>query len=280
MSAQTSSVVKRGRKRMTDGSEPRRGFIERTARRDGDARGYERQYACPFMARDPIRSDCRKGYSNISRVKEHLRRRHVAAVPAVLCPRCFAEFNSSAERWEHFRNVTPCELSSEPPAGHKDCISKETSDALNRRTKRRENPREAWENMYRTIFPDAAKKGIPSPYPRPTYLSNLSPDCSSSGTSNTNTPVPTCESSMCDSTECDSFWLSYATPPGDLSLEPPCVHFQSHGLFMDPDSSNMVKSFWGSPYDTGWSTEIGSPILDPVCMFSEPSEQYMGLGYA
>ncbi|KIM98466.1 hypothetical protein OIDMADRAFT_181831 [Oidiodendron maius Zn] len=122
------------------------------------------KFACPFFKYDPIkygaqdkrRCDC-IGWTDISRLKEHLTRSHAQKT---YCPKCYREFPSVDGLYKH-TSLGPCvPRSGRPPDG----ITNDVFRKLRSRKKnsRRQNDHEKWVEIYLTLFPN--RQHVPSPY--------------------------------------------------------------------------------------------------------------------
>ncbi|KAI1328946.1 hypothetical protein F5Y16DRAFT_138754 [Xylariaceae sp. FL0255] len=120
-----------------------------------------RRLACPYFKKDPIRfqteqSCCGPGWVTVHRMKRH-------RLP-ISCLRCYAAFNTEAERDSHMRSLTQCEIKQPPPP----------IEGFNasQRAKLKTRPRDLkgmsepgkWRRVYSILFPDTPGDEIPSPY--------------------------------------------------------------------------------------------------------------------
>ncbi|KAK4454270.1 hypothetical protein QBC34DRAFT_155979 [Podospora aff. communis PSN243] len=121
-----------------------------------------KRYACPFYKQNPSKYQNRTcigpGFSSVSRVKEHIYRKH--GPPPFECPRCFRTFSERLSIQEHLRAAEPCiaRTREEQPPG----ISKLQMETLKKREKKTASGPERWRAIYRILFP--TEEEIPSPY--------------------------------------------------------------------------------------------------------------------
>ncbi|KAI1654825.1 hypothetical protein F4813DRAFT_392336 [Daldinia decipiens] len=117
--------------------------------------------ACPIAKAFPgLRLDCHNhgGFESISRVKEHLYRRH--RTPQ--CQRCGQPFDQYDQFREHTRAIEPCALAEDgfPVLA----INHEQEEALRRRADAwNASARAKWDRIYEIVFP-RADRPYPSPY--------------------------------------------------------------------------------------------------------------------
>ncbi|KAH7197304.1 uncharacterized protein B0J16DRAFT_366530 [Fusarium flagelliforme] len=126
------------------------------------------RFACPYHQHNPARfgaerTCCGPGWTDISRVKEHLERRH--SLPSHQCLRCLLRFNKPEALKQHQRTETPCPVK-EP--GHfkrdlSDGYDEEQAEKLKGRPRLEATTK--WKEWYGILFnvkPDSPD--IPSPY--------------------------------------------------------------------------------------------------------------------
>ncbi|KAF5021373.1 hypothetical protein F66182_6562 [Fusarium sp. NRRL 66182] len=129
------------------------------------------RFACPYFQRDPKtfgtrRTCCGPGWFDISRVKEHLERKH--SLPPYQCHRCLYRFKKEEDLKKHQRENTPCPVK-EPYSIQRNLLDgydEEQAKKLKPRSKK--NPVEKWKVWYCILFevsPDSPD--IPSPYHDP-----------------------------------------------------------------------------------------------------------------
>ncbi|KAM0258141.1 hypothetical protein ACHAPA_011404 [Fusarium lateritium] len=137
------------------------------------------RFACPFHQHDPKRfgkerTCCGPGWLDISRVKEHLERRH--SLSSFQCHRCLRRFDKEEELKKHQRAKTPCPVK-EPSSVRRnlsDGYDEEQSKKLKARL--RMNSAEKWREWYSILFNvKADSPDIPSPYYDPALLSSRLP---------------------------------------------------------------------------------------------------------
>ncbi|KAI0127451.1 hypothetical protein BJ170DRAFT_372801 [Xylariales sp. AK1849] len=133
---------------------------------------HQQKLACPYYKCDSARysvisSCCGPGWDTISRLKEHLYRRH--ALPKFRCPRCFSNFENAESLSEYARAVKQCLVSDSDPF---DGFGEEIEKSLrSRRRSGKPGGRETqWQEVYKTLFPTddtittTITTTIPSPY--------------------------------------------------------------------------------------------------------------------
>jgi hypothetical protein len=126
-----------------------------------------RLFACPYAKYDPTRySEMNEAETNyrrcsskvlksIARVKQHLYRVHTR--PAQYCSRCGTEFDRQDLLEAHMRETTPCDIQELP---FKEKMTAEQRDSVHKRTPGKQ-PRQAWFEIFRILFPDARKPSSP-----------------------------------------------------------------------------------------------------------------------
>ncbi|KAK4102416.1 hypothetical protein N658DRAFT_423491 [Parathielavia hyrcaniae] len=126
-----------------------------------------KRFACPFRKHDPHTYNIHehevcavRSWSSISRLKEHLYRRHYKTH----CQRCKQTFSDAKELAAHEMSVVACEVLDLVPPG--DIATYQEKQLKSRKhTSRRQTDEEKWRDIYRLLFPN---EEIPSPYPEPT----------------------------------------------------------------------------------------------------------------
>ncbi|KAL2268800.1 hypothetical protein VTJ83DRAFT_3646 [Remersonia thermophila] len=123
-----------------------------------------KRFACPFRKHDPMTYNIHdhevcavRSWTTISRLKEHLYRRHYRAH----CQRCKTTFGNAKELEDHEMSIVRCEVVDVPPPSD---ITTHQEKALKSRkhTTRRQSDEEKWRDIYRLLFPN---QEVPSPYP-------------------------------------------------------------------------------------------------------------------
>ncbi|KAF2729363.1 hypothetical protein EJ04DRAFT_73759 [Polyplosphaeria fusca] len=120
--------------------------------------------ACPYSKNPRTRlllgRGCDAPFADISRVKQHLARRHA---PLPTCNRCFSTFHSKDDLSEHTRAFEPCNVRprSEEPTLR---LTEDATQYLSRRMRKGEKQENGWKQIYQACFPDTPKDHIPSPY--------------------------------------------------------------------------------------------------------------------
>ncbi|KAL2129005.1 hypothetical protein VTI74DRAFT_8359 [Chaetomium olivicolor] len=122
-----------------------------------------KRFACPFRKHDPFTYNINdhevcaiRSWSTISRLKEHLYRRHYKTH----CQRCKLTFDNASSLAEHEMSVGGCEvLDIKPPS---DITTYQEKQLKSRKhTTRRQTDEEKWRDIYQLLFPN---QDIPSPY--------------------------------------------------------------------------------------------------------------------
>ncbi|VUC30289.1 unnamed protein product [Clonostachys rosea] len=165
-----SGPSKSGRKRSFfgeggDNSEREDGDDEQGKRRRTSPETYDKAehglFACPFTKRYPEKNwpKCqKKAFKEVHRIKEHIYRTHMLAPH---CERCFAEFETEAERAAHSRLRVPCDVI-EPPAAMIGVTADIKNKLKSRKGKQNWDEDSKWRAMYTILFEDQTE--IPSPY--------------------------------------------------------------------------------------------------------------------
>jgi hypothetical protein len=148
-----------------EGSSRRKRDNKRTKTTKEDTRP---RFACPYHQYDPARfgserTCCGPGWINISRVKEHLERKH--ALPPHQCLRCLRRFGEAEALKKHQREKKPCAVK------EADSFQRDLSDGYDEEQAKklkgrpRMLPATKWREWYSILFnvkPDSPE--IPSPY--------------------------------------------------------------------------------------------------------------------
>ncbi|KAK4166915.1 hypothetical protein QBC43DRAFT_11351 [Cladorrhinum sp. PSN259] len=159
---------------------PSRSFGEDEDDEDDDGDGYRppsspskgspgsvKRFACPFRKRDPHKYNIHdhevctiRSWSAISRLKEHLYRRHYKTH----CQRCKQTFADPRELEEHEMMIQGCEVvDGNIPS---DITTHQEKQLKSRKhNARRKTDEEKWREIYELLFPN---EPVPSPYPEPT----------------------------------------------------------------------------------------------------------------
>ncbi|KAL2151166.1 hypothetical protein VTH82DRAFT_6264 [Thermothelomyces myriococcoides] len=126
--------------------------------------GAVKRFACPFRKHNPAVYNIHdhevcaiRSWSTISRLKEHLYRRHYKAH----CQRCKQIFSDARELAEHEMSVVACEVLDVAPPSDISALQ-EKQLKTRKHTARRQTDEEKWRDIYRLLFPD---EDVPSPYP-------------------------------------------------------------------------------------------------------------------
>ncbi|KAI1099824.1 hypothetical protein F4804DRAFT_320795 [Jackrogersella minutella] len=131
-----------------------------------DATEKEMLFACPFHKRNPKRYSTKawksciaSGWNTISRLKEHIYRKHYLL--SYRCDRCLTEFKDRSDLHSHSR--------SEPPCAKRDSdvdfdTIDETQKAQIQKKWRGKSEEQKWSEIYRIIFKLDSSADIPSPY--------------------------------------------------------------------------------------------------------------------
>ncbi|KAI0386973.1 hypothetical protein F5Y04DRAFT_242709 [Hypomontagnella monticulosa] len=118
----------------------------------------QRLFACPFWKQDPSKHrDCfPKKLDMISRVKQHLARKHT---PTFYCERCFTQFAEEASHQAHMREETGrCRWD---PSARLDGISHQQHRELSRKSKTELSEAEKWFAIWDIVFPGRPKPTSP-----------------------------------------------------------------------------------------------------------------------
>lgn len=128
-----------------------------------------RLLACPFSKRYPEVEwprTCHKGFIRISRMKEHIYRRHVI-VPH--CKRCFKQFKTESDIESHLAEEGLCARTA-PPNDMKFRVNKDTKkELISRRGCANLTEELKWHWVYNVLFPGEA---APDPFVPPGCLAN------------------------------------------------------------------------------------------------------------
>ncbi|KAK7413068.1 hypothetical protein QQX98_008076 [Neonectria punicea] len=126
------------------------------------------RFACPYYKRDPQRfKDHRTclgpGWTDVHRVKEHLRRSH--SLPPHQCHRCCRYFDKDDQLKSHQRSAKPCPIK-DPKTVCRDLTDgydQEQGKKLQKRVQK--TSEEKWKEWYCILFEvDLDSSDIPSPY--------------------------------------------------------------------------------------------------------------------
>ncbi|RYP46969.1 hypothetical protein DL768_006892 [Monosporascus sp. mg162] len=118
--------------------------------------------ACPFMKRHPVefstwRTCLGPGFSDINRMKEHLKRRHYREHS---CGRCGEHFKTNPLLQQHMRALEPCPLREiETPMGF---ITQLQWNEIS--GKKRGAILDKWKEIYTILFPEVEEPQIPGPF--------------------------------------------------------------------------------------------------------------------
>ncbi|RYP70381.1 hypothetical protein DL771_005502 [Monosporascus sp. 5C6A] len=122
----------------------------------------QQKIACPFMKRHPVefstwRTCLGPGFSDINRMKEHLKRRHYREHS---CGRCGEHFQKNIELQQHMRAREPCPLREiETAMGF---ITQLQWNEVS--VKKRGAILDRWKEIYTILFPEVEESQIPGPY--------------------------------------------------------------------------------------------------------------------
>ncbi|KAK3902506.1 hypothetical protein C8A05DRAFT_44083 [Staphylotrichum tortipilum] len=123
-----------------------------------------KRFACPYRKHDPHTYNMQdhevctvRSWSTISRLKEHLYRRHYK----VHCQRCKKIFRNERELDDHEMSIIGCQvLSRHSPCDMTTYQHKQLR--MKKHTARRQTDEDKWNDIYRLLFPH---EQVPSPYP-------------------------------------------------------------------------------------------------------------------
>ncbi|CZS76279.1 unnamed protein product [Fusarium graminearum] len=126
------------------------------------------RFACPYNQYDParfgsVRTCCGPGWINISRVKEHLERKH--ALPPHQCLRCLCRFSDAEALKKHQREKKPCQVKESDSFKRNLSDGYDEEQAKKLKGRPRMLPVAKWREWYGILFdvqPDSPE--IPSPY--------------------------------------------------------------------------------------------------------------------
>ncbi|KAI0413265.1 hypothetical protein F5X98DRAFT_390999 [Xylaria grammica] len=125
-----------------------------------------KRLACPYFKKDPFRfqtkqSCCGPGWETVHRLKEHLDRNHCLPIS---CLRCYAPFDTEAERDFHMRSAEQCEVR-DPPAPIEGFNASQRVELKSRpRGLKSMSEPQKWRRVYLILFPGTPEIDIPSPY--------------------------------------------------------------------------------------------------------------------
>ncbi|KAJ2989203.1 hypothetical protein NUW58_g3592 [Xylaria curta] len=145
-----------------DASERGRGKIPKLE----DSSIQPKRLACPYFKKDPLRfqtkqSCCGPGWETVHRLKEHLDRNHCLPIS---CLRCYAPFDTEAERDFHMRSAEQCELR-DPPAPIEGFNASQRVELKSRpRSLKSMSEPQKWRRVYLILFPGTPEIDIPSPH--------------------------------------------------------------------------------------------------------------------
>ncbi|KAH6962799.1 hypothetical protein DER45DRAFT_601401 [Fusarium avenaceum] len=124
-----------------------------------------RRFACPYHKRNESRfssGECNKtGFTNMYRVKTHVKKSHDRATGWRRCQICQQRFQR-----DDFRDHASCERQ-ERPTDYEDGYDQDQAEDLHTRVLRPSNSSEesCWKNLFRMLFPDwPENEDVPSPY--------------------------------------------------------------------------------------------------------------------
>ncbi|KAI9693667.1 MAG: hypothetical protein M1822_002938 [Bathelium mastoideum] len=117
------------------------------------------RFACPYFKREPERyrtwrTCAGPGWNSISRLKEHLYRRHTLPIH---CDQCWETFRSEEALAQHRTKPDPCQPRRR---GSNSLDGFDGEQAL----KLRQRSTRDWRDVYRVLFPDAPSDEVPSPH--------------------------------------------------------------------------------------------------------------------
>jgi len=126
-----------------------------------------RRLACPFYKHSPqtykYQPQCvGPGWQTVSRVKEHIYRRHTQSSLSFSCPRCFAEFPAQSALQDHLRQTTVC-LARASERNLEGMVNSSQIMMLKKRGKKSATEVERWFDVYRILFPAVPPGKLPSP---------------------------------------------------------------------------------------------------------------------
>ncbi|KAK4111703.1 hypothetical protein N656DRAFT_148524 [Canariomyces notabilis] len=124
-----------------------------------------KRFACPFRKHDPHTYNMQnyetcavRSWSSISRLKEHLYRRHYK----IHCQRCKQVFSDARQLNNHEMSAERCEVIDAVSPG--DITAYQEKQLKSRKhTAKRQTDEEKWADIYRLLFP--GEERVPSPYP-------------------------------------------------------------------------------------------------------------------
>lgn len=111
----------------------------------------EQHWACPFCKWKPLSYQACYAYvlKDISRVKQHLRRRH--RIP-IHCAICFESFSSEDKRDVHLR-ARCCQAPADGQAKTFEGVTREQQEMLERRVDKSKTKSDQWYSIYGILFP-------------------------------------------------------------------------------------------------------------------------------
>ncbi|KAK3385483.1 hypothetical protein B0H63DRAFT_394247 [Podospora didyma] len=136
-----------------------------------------KRFACPFRKHNPRVYNIKehevcavKDWPTISRLKEHLYRRHYK----IHCPRCKVIFNDARGLASHEMLPLGCEvIDAVPPGDITAAQEKQLKSRSRKHAARRQTDEEKWEDIYRLLFQVPLEESVPSPYPE--FVEDLGP---------------------------------------------------------------------------------------------------------
>ncbi|GKT98394.1 hypothetical protein FLAG1_00505 [Fusarium langsethiae] len=148
-----------------EGNSKRKRDNKRTKTTKDDTRP---RFACPYHQYDPVRfgserTCCGPGWIDISRLKEHLERRH--ALASHQCLRCLRRFSEAEALRKHQREKKPCSVKESDSFKRNLSDGYDEEQAKKLKGRPRMLPTAKWREWYSILFnikPDSPE--IPSPY--------------------------------------------------------------------------------------------------------------------
>ncbi|KAJ3501518.1 hypothetical protein NM208_g16918 [Fusarium decemcellulare] len=133
------------------------------------------RYACPYHQFNPerfgkVRTCCGPGWTELSRVKEHLERKH--CLPRFQCNRCYCRFKEEEELKKHQRQSTPCPV--KEVSNYRDLSEGYDEEQWKRlKVRSKKAPSEKWKEWYCILFNlKSDSPDIPSPFYDPSLSRN------------------------------------------------------------------------------------------------------------
>lgn len=152
---------KRGNEEDGDQDERRRPFDSHRSESDAEGGKNERSFACPYCKWKPVTyGNCQDAVlKEISRVKQHLFRKHVGPVQ---CVHCYAEFRTSELRDAHLLQRSCTTL----PRRTMEYMTEDMQTRIKRRVDPKKTKSEQWYEIYAILFPN-------DPVPKDPYLDEV-----------------------------------------------------------------------------------------------------------